>query len=147
MSKAPEGAPSTVILVIAAGRRLQAQMEDRLVGIGLSVRLFSALGHLSRDADLSYSDLARRAGVTSQSMRATVLLLEEMGAVERNLQGQGHRARLELTDEGRALLARARGLVSELDAEFLAEADEELKGALEEACRLVLGGSFPARPR
>ncbi|MFF9480597.1 MarR family winged helix-turn-helix transcriptional regulator [Streptomyces sp. NPDC014733] len=139
MSKAPEGAPSTVILVIAAGRRLQEQMEERLVGIGLSVRLFSALGHLSRDADLSYSDLARRAGVTSQSMRATVLLLEERGAVERNLQGQGHRARLELTDKGRALLARARDLVAELEAEFLGGADEETKGALEEACRRALG--------
>jgi DNA-binding MarR family transcriptional regulator len=67
--------------------------------------------------------------------------------VERNLQGQGHRARLELTDEGRALLARARALVSELDAEFLADADEETKGALEEACRRALGDSFPARPQ
>ncbi|MEU3711924.1 MarR family winged helix-turn-helix transcriptional regulator [Streptomyces catenulae] len=139
MSKAPEGALSTVILVIAAGRRLQERMEDRLGEIGLSVRLFSALGHLSRDADLSYSDLARRAGVTSQSMRATVLLLEEQGAVERTLQGQGHRARLELTDEGRALLARARDLVAELDAEFLADAGEETEGALAEAFRRAMG--------
>ncbi|GAA3163024.1 MULTISPECIES: MarR family winged helix-turn-helix transcriptional regulator [Streptomyces] len=141
MSKAPEGALPTVIAVIAAGRRLQERMEVQLGGIGLSVRLFSALGHLSRDADLSYSDLARRAGVTSQSMRATVLLLEERGAVERTLEGQGHRARLELTDEGRALLARARDLVAELDAEFLADADEETRTALEEACRRALGRS------
>ncbi|MGW1837706.1 MarR family winged helix-turn-helix transcriptional regulator [Streptomyces sp. NPDC002067] len=147
MSKVPEGALSTVILVIAAGRRLQERMEERLGDIGLSVRLFSALGHLSHDADLSYSDLARRAGVTSQSMRATVLLLEERGAVGRTLQGQGHRARLELTDEGRALLARARALVAELDAEFLADADEEAKEALEEACRGVLGSAFPGRAR
>ncbi|MFD7666949.1 MarR family winged helix-turn-helix transcriptional regulator [Streptomyces sp. NPDC059788] len=138
-SKVPESALSTVMLVIATGRRLHEQLETRLAGIGLSVRLFGALGHISRDAELSYSDLARRVGVTSQSMRATVLMLEELGAVERNLRGQGHRARLELTEEGRALLSRARGIVSELDEEFLADSGPDRKAALDEACRRALG--------
>ncbi|MFH8345072.1 MarR family winged helix-turn-helix transcriptional regulator [Streptomyces sp. NPDC018045] len=146
-SEAPESALSSVMLVIATGRRLQERLEARLAGIGLSMRLFGALGHISRDADLSYSDLARRAGVTSQSMRATVLMLEETGAVERTLRGQGHRARLELTDSGRALLARARAIVSELDAEFLADSGEAGKEALDEACRRALRGSFPFPPR
>ncbi|OKI10004.1 hypothetical protein A6A06_05145 [Streptomyces sp. CB02923] len=145
MSKAPEIALSTVMLVIGTGRRLQEQLEARLADIGLSMRLFGALGHISRDADLSYSDLARRAGVTSQSMRATVLMLEELGAVERNLLGQGHRARLDLTEQGRSLLARARGILSELDEEFLANAGGDRKEALDEACRGALGASFPFR--
>ncbi|WP_050502011.1 MarR family winged helix-turn-helix transcriptional regulator [Streptomyces monomycini] len=147
MSKAPESALSTVMMVIATGRRLQEQLETRLTGVGLSMRLFGALGHISRDPDLSYSDLARRAGVTSQSMRATVLMLEELGAVERNLRGQGHRARLELTDKGRALLAQARGILSELDEEFLKAAGQDQKAALDAACERALapGGPFPFR--
>ncbi|MFE6400499.1 MarR family winged helix-turn-helix transcriptional regulator [Streptomyces alboflavus] len=146
MSNAPESAPSTVMLVIATGRRLQERLEARLVDMGLSLRLFGALGHISRDADLSYSDLARRAGVTSQSMRATVLMLEELGAVERNLRGQGHRARLELTERGRALLDRARGVVAELDEEFLADAPAGGKQAVDEACHRALETPLPFRP-
>ncbi|MEU4198367.1 MarR family transcriptional regulator [Streptomyces sp. NPDC039022] len=147
MSKAPESALSTVMMVIATGRRLQERLETRLTGIGLSMRLFGALGHISRDPDLSYSDLARRAGVTSQSMRATVLMLEELGAVRRDLQGQGHRARLELTDEGHTLLDRARAIVAELDEEFLKAAGQDQKAALDTACERALGpgGPFPFR--
>ena len=88
MGEAPERPLSTVMLVIATGRRLQEQLEARLAGIGLTMRLFGALGHISRDADLSHSDLARRVGVTTQSMRATVLMLEELGAVARNVPGK-----------------------------------------------------------
>jgi DNA-binding MarR family transcriptional regulator len=146
-SKAPESALSTVMLVIMAGRRLREQLEERLADVGLSMRLLSALGHISRGADLSYSDLARRAGVTSQSMRATVLMLEETGAVARDLQGQGHRARLELTDRGRSLLAEAQGIVRELDAEFLADVDESRRGALDEALLRTLGAPPGFRPR
>jgi DNA-binding MarR family transcriptional regulator len=118
--EAPESALSTVMLVIMGGRRLQERLDERLAGIGLSMRLVGALGHIARDADLSYSDLARRSGVTSQSMRATVLMLEELGAVRRALPGQGHRAQLELTPHGESLLSDARAIVAELDAEFTA---------------------------
>ncbi|GAA0934710.1 hypothetical protein ACFQ10_22260 [Streptomyces indonesiensis] len=55
-------------------------MDGRLAGIGLSMRLFGALGHISRDADLPYSNLAHRAGITSQSTRATIAMLEELGS-------------------------------------------------------------------
>ncbi|MFE7117119.1 MarR family winged helix-turn-helix transcriptional regulator [Streptomyces sp. NPDC057654] len=144
MSKAPESALSTVMMMIVTGRRLQERLEARLADTGLSMRLLGALGHISRDADLSYSDLARRAGVTSQSMRATVLLLEEMGAVERNLRGQGHRAQLVLTRKGRDLLTKGRDLVSELDEEFLAVAGAERKEALDEACRRALAAALSA---
>jgi DNA-binding MarR family transcriptional regulator len=143
VSKAPEGALSTVMLVIGTGRRLQEQLEARLAEIGLSMRLFGALGHIARDPELSYSDLARRAGVTSQSMRATVLMLEEMGAVARDLPGQGHRARLELTGHGRSLLATARRIVSDMDEQLLRNAGHDRKSALEEACQRILEDTRP----
>ena len=76
-------------------------------GIGLTLRHLGALGHLSHRPDLSYSDLARRAGITTQSMHATVRALEDLGAVSRTLAGQGHPARLEITARGRELLRRS----------------------------------------
>ena len=47
------------------------------------MRHFSALGHLAHQPGLSYSELARRDGITTQSMQSTLLQLQEMGAVER----------------------------------------------------------------
>ncbi|MEU0649103.1 MarR family winged helix-turn-helix transcriptional regulator [Streptomyces umbrinus] len=148
--EAPESALSTVMLLITSGRRLQERLDERLAGIGLSMRLLGALGHVARNSDLSYSDLARRAGVTSQSMRATILMLEELGAVRRTLPGQGHRARLELTDRGSSLLSDARTVTAELDAELLAGLTAENKRALDHVLLHALGpvgaGSPPAAP-
>ncbi|MCI3220849.1 MarR family winged helix-turn-helix transcriptional regulator [Streptomyces sp. NP-1717] len=135
----PESALSTVMLLITGGRRLQERLDERLASLGLSLRLLGALGHVARDSELSYSDLARRAGVTSQSMRATVLLLEELGAVRRTLPGQGHRARLELTDHGSSLLSDARTVAAELDAEVLAGLTAESRRALNHALLHALG--------
>ncbi|MGC5567696.1 MarR family winged helix-turn-helix transcriptional regulator [Streptomyces sp. FR-108] len=146
--EAPESALSTVMLLITGGRRLQERLDERLAGIGLSMRLLGALGHVARDGELSYSDLARRAGVTSQSMRATVLMLEELGAVRRTLPGQGHRARLELTVLGSSLLSDARAVAAELDAELLAGLTAQDRRALERVLLHSLGpvgaGSSPA---
>jgi DNA-binding MarR family transcriptional regulator len=64
---------------------------------------------------MSYSDLARRSHVTSQSMNATVRALEELGAVQRTLPGQGYAARLEVTARGRELLQLASAAATRLD--------------------------------
>jgi len=148
--EAPESALSTVMLLITGGRRLQERLEERLAGLGLSLRLLGALGHIDRGNELSYSDLARRAGVTSQSMRTTVLMLEELGAVHRALPGQGRRARLELTDHGSSLLSDARTVAAELDAEILAGLAAENRRALNQvllhALAPVGAGSPPTAP-
>jgi DNA-binding MarR family transcriptional regulator len=117
----PAIATSLTALVIGAGRRVQRQLDERLAVDGLSMRHLGALGHLAHQPDLSYSDLGRRAGVTSQSMHATVRQLEDLGAVRREHAGQGHRARLEVTPHGRELLERARAAVERLDAEWFAD--------------------------
>ena len=51
--------------------------------LGPSRCLLGALGHLARDEALPYSDLARRARVTAQSVQATVGHLVDLGAVSR----------------------------------------------------------------
>lgn len=115
---------TTAMLVIVAGRMLQGRFEAELTDVGLTMRHLGALGHLAHQPDLSYSDLARRSGVTSQSMHATVRQLEELGAVRRTLAGQGHRARLEVTDRGQQLLDAARQAASALDAQLTANVPE-----------------------
>lgn len=141
--RVPLMASSSVLMLVGAGRVLARRVEAELAGLGLTLRHLGALGHLVHRPDLSYSDLARRAGVTAQSMHATVRGLEELGAVQRALPGQGHRARLEVTDRGRELLDRVRASVERLDEELLADLTEEQRAALRAALRSLV---VPAGP-
>jgi DNA-binding MarR family transcriptional regulator len=127
---------STTFALVAAGRAAQRRLDDALAARGVGLRHLGALGHLLRAPELSYSDLARRAGVTPQSMRATVRQLEALGAVTRAPGGQGRAARLEVTDEGRDLLTWA--------GEVARSVDEELLGDLSEAERRRVGQAAQA---
>ena len=124
---------SVVLLLVAAGRQLGRRVDEELAALGLTLRHLGALGHLSRRPDLSYSDLARRARVTTQSMHATVRALEERGAVTRVLPGHGHAARLEITDLGRDLLAAVARTTRRLDDELLADLSDEQRAVLRDA--------------
>ena len=113
----------------------------RVENIGL--RHFSAIGHLARQPGVSYSELARRAHVTQQSMQATLQQLEQLGAVERvGGAGRGRAAHLHVTDEGHRLLtigreafsavdeALARGLGTEASTQFLDTVEAVFRDAL-----------------
>jgi DNA-binding MarR family transcriptional regulator len=123
------------ILLMTLGRRLRAEVERDLAASGLTLRHLSALGHLGREPGLSYSELARRAGVTAQSMQATLQQLEALGAVERRTPpGRGRTAELHLTDSGRRL--RASGL------DTIAATDRQLLAALPEQDAATLGATL-----
>ena len=107
---------STTMLLVGAGRVAQRRLEDALRGHGLTLRHLGALGHLARDSELSYSDLARRAAVTVQSMHSTIALLVDLGAIEVETPERGRPARLRLTGRGHELLRTAGAVAHELDA-------------------------------
>jgi DNA-binding MarR family transcriptional regulator len=107
---------STTMLLIGVGRVVQRRFDGALAEHGLTLRHIGALGHLAHSPDLSYSDLARRAGVTVQSMHATIAALVERGAISAADTGRGQRAQLRLTADGRALLATAAAIAHRLDA-------------------------------
>jgi DNA-binding MarR family transcriptional regulator len=119
-----EGAPgpslvtSTTMLLIGIGRVAQRRLDGALAEHGLTLRHVGALGHLAHGPGLSYSDLARRAGVTVQSMHATIAALVDRGAISAADTGRGQRAQLRLTEHGRALLATAASIAHELDASW-----------------------------
>lgn len=131
---------SASFLVMALGRRLRDVAGEKLRAEGIALRHLSALGHLSRDPGLSYSELARRAGVTPQSMQATLRGLEAMGAVHRNTDaGRGRTAQLFVTDAGRDLLTVGRSVYDQLDG--------VLQEHLSEEAVVELSRAFPSLTR
>lgn len=137
---------TTTFLLVGAGREAQQRLEARLAERGVTLRHLGALGHLRADAERSYSDLARRAGVTVPSMHATVRQLQDLGAVQRPEGGQGVRARLELTDEGRALLTWAAEQAEAVDAELLVDAPEAEREVLRRWLFAVATSRFAQPP-
>lgn len=109
-----------MVLLLALGRIVREEVERALDVQGLSLRHLSALGHLSREPGLSYSALGRRAGVTAQSMQATVRQLEQTGAVRRvTPAGRGRTAELRVTDTGRRLLREMDHALGSVEAPLL----------------------------
>ena len=105
-------APSVSVFLIALGRRARESIEARLREHGIAYHHVSALGHLKRRPGLSYSDLARRAHVTVQSMQTTVGQLEALGLVERGATtSQGRRADLQVTAHGLDVLDLAEAAI------------------------------------
>ncbi|MEM8922107.1 MAG: MarR family transcriptional regulator [Actinomycetota bacterium] len=114
---------SLAMTLIVVGTKLREQMDEQLDEFGITMRHLGPLGHLAASPELSTSDLARRARVTPQSMRATVDHLEMIGAVEHRRHGQGKASQLLVTEIGRQLLGHARDIVAELDTEVLGDID------------------------
>lgn len=119
---------STTMLLVGAGRVAQRRLDAALAEHGLTLRHLGALGHLAHTPELSYSDLARRAGVTVQSMHATIAGLVGRGAIATADTGRGQRAQLRLTAHGAALLATAASIAQGLDADW--DLDEPARARL-----------------
>jgi len=79
----PARPPSLAFLLMAAGRKIRSEVEEQLREHGIALRHLSVLGHLRNRSGISGSELAPRAGVTVQSMQATIAGLEDLGAIER----------------------------------------------------------------
>lgn len=116
------GSASPAFFLIGLGRIVREEVETALRAEGSSLRHVSALGHLSRQPGLSYSELGRRAGITAQSMQATLRQLEELGAVERRtLPGRGRTAQLHVTSTGIDMLRRGQHAIRDADQRLLAD--------------------------
>lgn len=130
----PSGRPPPVspgFLLIALGRIARERVDVGLRPQGLSLRHLSALGHLSRQPGLSYSELGRRAGITAQSMQATLRQLEQLGAVERRTSpGRGRTAELHISKAGGRLLQQGQQVILDVEGELLADLTVEDREAL-----------------
>src|SRR3546814_17056124 len=96
------------MIMILQARRLETRVEEELKAIGLSLRRMGLLGHLDREPGISYSALARRAGIKVQSLHPVMEALSADGYVTTVGEvGQGRAAGTPLTEHGRAPLRRA----------------------------------------
>ncbi|UIJ60890.1 MarR family winged helix-turn-helix transcriptional regulator [Amycolatopsis acidiphila] len=140
-------ATSPAMLLVLLGRRLRERMDAELREQGLSLRHMSALGHLAGGPGLSYSELARRARITVQSMQSTLAQLEAMGAIERRTEpGRGRTAELHVTGTGAALLAKGREIVRATDEQLVSALGEDEHALTTMLLRALSASAGPAAP-
>lgn len=117
---------SPTMIMILQARRLEARVEEELTALGLSLRRMGILGHLHREPGISYSALARRAGIKVQSLHPIMDALTDEGLVTTIGEvGQGRAAVIELTEQGRDALRRAHERIADIDRAHFADAEWE----------------------
>lgn len=113
--------PSAALTMILQTRAVEARVEMELKGLGLSVRRLGILGHLRSAPGISFSALARRAGIKVQSLHPIVDALMEQGLVVTiGGVGQGRAAVIELTQKGHDAFAEANDVLMEIDRDLFA---------------------------
>jgi len=118
-------AASLSVLLSLVESRVASRLEAALASAGIGRRQLGALGHLRREPGLSVSELARRAGVTPQSMHATVGQMEREGLLRRAGTGRGRRAGLMVTQNGLRRLTSGLGAVTAVDDDLRGELGAE----------------------
>jgi DNA-binding MarR family transcriptional regulator len=113
-----------------AQHALRLVMDKGLGEIGLSTPQYAALTALARYPSASSADLARLCFVTPQTMTGIVRGLAAARLTRRQGKPQGRARALELTDQGRRLLAKADRLVSEAEQKMLVEIRAEDRARL-----------------
>jgi DNA-binding MarR family transcriptional regulator len=112
--RTPPFSPSITLLTVA--RTVESQLERALEPHGITLRKYAVLGHIAGSPGLSVSELARRSGITVQSMHTLIRSLHEAGLVESVDPAPGRAADLRATAAGTALLARLGADVGRIDA-------------------------------
>lgn len=115
----------TGYLISRVGFYAQRQFSARLAELGLTPRMWGALNVLEAEGAMTQQELGRSIGMDPSTMVSTIDELESKGLVERRRHPTDRRAHaLHVTDEGRATLARGRGLAAEAQGQLLAPLDE-----------------------
>ena len=119
-------------------RALSAALSD----LNLSAAEINALANLGEGGTLSVRQLSEGAGIRASTLTGLLDRLENRGYLVREVDPADRRSfRLPLTDQGRAVAARARAAITDLERTALSRLDAaQLAGyhavisALEEAC-------------
>lgn len=130
----------TLYLIKRAETAGRVGLEACLHDLGVTPGQYTTLSLLAAQRDQSSADLARKAGVTPQSMSETIAGLERKGLIARAENPEHRRIlTLSLTDAGRTLLAQCEALVDTLEARLLnglpPHQIDALRAALEHVAR------------
>jgi DNA-binding MarR family transcriptional regulator len=139
---------NAAMTMIVQARVVEQRVETELKTLGLSLRRLGLLGHLGATPGISFSELARRAGIKVQSLYPIVDVLLEQGYVTTVGQGgQGRSAVIELTAQGAQAADRAKHLLTKIDGElFDSGAWKELGDALRQVALARQRELRPGRP-
>jgi DNA-binding MarR family transcriptional regulator len=133
-------ADRTGYLLAAAHHRTRDAFAAALAPTGIEPRHFGALATIVASAPCTQQLVAEQLGVSGPVVVALVDELEERGLVTRGRNPADRRSyALEPTDEGRAVLARARELVDQYSRRITAALGEEHDAQLRALLRKLLG--------
>lgn len=134
-----DGAQRTIYLVKRAETVVRSGLETCLHPIDVTPRQYVTLSLLRDERDQSSADLARKAGITPQSMSETIATLIRKGLIER-LENPGHRRILmtRLTEGGEALLAACEASVEAMETRMLSGLSPSDLDTLRRALRTIV---------
>ncbi|MFI0417461.1 MarR family winged helix-turn-helix transcriptional regulator [Spongiactinospora sp. 9N601] len=131
----PLASPSLIVLTLA--RQAEARLNAALAPLDLTVSRFGMLGHIAAVPGISFSDLARMAGITVQSAHAAVRALVGAGLVRDNTARAGSASAIEITPEGARLLEAAKVALREVDEELFGPDADPIRRRVAETIRAV----------
>jgi DNA-binding MarR family transcriptional regulator len=127
-----------------AQHALRVEMDKALREVGMTTAQYAALSALEVAPGLSGAELARRSFVTPQTMNAILANLESAGLVVRRPHPEhGRVLQAYLTEMGEESVARAHGLVEDVERRMLDRLSQDDRRRLLEAlrdCANALGG-------
>jgi DNA-binding MarR family transcriptional regulator len=126
MSEPPPFSPT--IALLTAARAWEADLTDALKPLNLTPRRYGLLGHVRATPGISFSELARRSGITVQSVHSAVAGLVTDGLVDDGTAHAGSASTLGVTPDGERLLARAAEVVASIDARLSARHPDLVDG-------------------
>jgi DNA-binding MarR family transcriptional regulator len=119
------------LLLVKVGNAIVTQSEDPLVAMGLSGRQYMVLAVLSSDAPPSQLELAGLCGLLPAQIVPVIDEMERRGFVTRQRsETDRRRSMVNLTDQGREILAQADALGQSLVEQLEPEIREAVVGAL-----------------
>ncbi|VVD70684.1 regulatory protein MarR [Pandoraea horticolens] len=113
-------------VIASLDRLLRRHMSEALAPLGLTLAQFTALSVLDARGKLSNAQLAQRSFITPQSANEVVSIMASRQWITREPDpNHGRIVLLQLTDEGRRVLARCEVAAKEIDARMRADVSRE----------------------
>ncbi|WBU38208.1 MarR family winged helix-turn-helix transcriptional regulator [Homoserinibacter sp. YIM 151385] len=124
---------SPTIAMLTLTRVLELRVAEILEPHGLTLRRYGLLGHVAGTPGISLSELARRSGITVQSVHTAIGSLQDAGLLRSVVKQSGIAADLTATVRGSEVLREIASELAELDGELF----EETAGMRELSAALV----------
>ncbi|MGN9844914.1 MarR family winged helix-turn-helix transcriptional regulator [Nonomuraea sp. H19] len=134
----PVTSPSIILLTLARG--IEAELNDALAPLDLTVSRLGLLGHIAGMPGVSFSDLARMSGITVQSVHTAVKALVAAGLVRDHTARAGSASTIEITAQGARLLQAARQAVAEVDERMFGPAADPIQRRIGQSARAAFAG-------